>query len=134
MSLDLDFEHTCPWPREGLSSEGLSFASHFFCVLGHGLEPCVVDSTSGPEFRWSSHRLLFDWKRTVLLFFLHGPFVLKYTDSSNQRDFFFMVNSFYKYIQGSQSNTRDCKNFRRRANSFFQCSSLFFSARQFLVC
>ena len=32
-----------PWPREGLS---LAFASKFFCVLGLGLEPCVLDSTS----------------------------------------------------------------------------------------
>ena len=42
-------ENTCvcvlgpwPWPREGLS---LALASKFFCVLG--LEPCVLDSTSG---------------------------------------------------------------------------------------
>ena len=34
-----------PWPREGLSSEGPSLASDFFCVLG--LEPCVLDFTSG---------------------------------------------------------------------------------------
>ena len=43
----------CPWPRECLSSERLSLAlalaSDFFCVLGLGLglEPCVLDSTSG---------------------------------------------------------------------------------------
>ena len=30
-----------PWPREGLS-----LASKFFYVLGLGLEPCVLDSTS----------------------------------------------------------------------------------------
>ena len=37
-----------PWPRECLSSEKLSLAlaSVFFCVLGLGLEPCVLDSTS----------------------------------------------------------------------------------------
>ena len=47
-------ESTCacdlgPWPRECLSSERLSLAlaSDFFCVLGLGLEPCVLDSTSG---------------------------------------------------------------------------------------
>ena len=39
-----DLEHSCPWPRDSLSSEGLSLASDFFCVLG--LEPCVLDSTS----------------------------------------------------------------------------------------
>ena len=44
------FENTCvcvlgpwPWPREGLS---LALASKFFCILGLGLEPCVLDSTS----------------------------------------------------------------------------------------
>ena len=41
-------ENTCvcvlgPWPREGLS---LALDSNFFCVLGLGLEPCVLDSTS----------------------------------------------------------------------------------------
>ena len=44
MSLVLGLEHSCPWPRECLSSERLSLASDFFCVLG--LEPCVLDSTS----------------------------------------------------------------------------------------
>ena len=46
--LGLGLEHSCPWPRECLSSEGLSLAlaSDFFCVLGLGLEPCVLDSTS----------------------------------------------------------------------------------------
>ena len=37
-------EHSCLWPREGSSSEGLSLAAEFFCVLG--LQPCVLDSTS----------------------------------------------------------------------------------------
>ena len=40
----LDLEHSCPWFRDGLSSEELSLASDFFCVLG--LEPRVLDSTS----------------------------------------------------------------------------------------
>ena len=50
--LGLGLEHSCPWPREVLSSERLSLAlalaSDFFCVLGLGLglEPCVLDSTS----------------------------------------------------------------------------------------
>ena len=48
--LGLGLEHSCPWPRECLSSERLSLAlaSDFFCVLGLGLglEPCVFDSTS----------------------------------------------------------------------------------------
>ena len=48
MSLVLGLEHFCPWPREGLSSERLSLAlaSDCFCVLGLGLEPCVLDSNS----------------------------------------------------------------------------------------
>ena len=44
--LGLSLEHSCTWPQNGLSSEGLSLASDFFCVLGLGLEPCVLDSTS----------------------------------------------------------------------------------------
>ena len=50
--LGLGLEHSCPRPRECLSSERLSLAlalaSDFFCVLGLGLglEPCVLDSTS----------------------------------------------------------------------------------------
>ena len=46
VSLILGLEHSCPWPRECLSSERLFLvlASDFFCVLG--LEPCVFDSTS----------------------------------------------------------------------------------------
>ena len=53
-------EHCCPWPREVLSSERLSLAlaSDFFCVLGLGLEPCVLDSTSG-------HNLLTNTKATL---------------------------------------------------------------------
>ena len=37
--LGLGLEHSCPWPRECLSSERLSLAlaSDFFCVLGLGL-------------------------------------------------------------------------------------------------
>ena len=37
-----------PWPRECLSLEGLSLAlaSDFFCALGLGHEPCILDSTS----------------------------------------------------------------------------------------
>ena len=48
-------EHSCPWPREGLSSERLSLAlvlaSDFFCVLGLGLEPCVLESTSANRLK-----------------------------------------------------------------------------------
>ena len=33
VSLVLGLEHSCPWPREDLSSEGLSLASDFFVSL-----------------------------------------------------------------------------------------------------
>ena len=46
VSLVLGLEHSCSWPREGLSSERLFLAWNFFCVFGLGLEPCVLDSTS----------------------------------------------------------------------------------------
>ena len=50
----LGLEHSCPWPRECLSSErrSLALASDFFCVLGLGLglEPCVLDSTSAKDY------------------------------------------------------------------------------------
>ena len=45
--LGLGLEHFCSWPRECLSSETLPLASDFFCVLGLGLEACVLDSTTG---------------------------------------------------------------------------------------
>ena len=45
MVLGLGLEHSCPWPRERLT-----LASDFFCVLGLGLEPCVLDSTSDEKF------------------------------------------------------------------------------------
>ena len=50
--LGLGLEHSCPWPRERLSSERLSLAlaSDFFCVLCLGLGPCVLDSTSVLRF------------------------------------------------------------------------------------
>ena len=43
-----------PWPREVLPSERLSLALDFFCLLG--LEPCVLDSTSGHNWhQWSQN-------------------------------------------------------------------------------
>ena len=63
----LGLKHFCPWPRKGLSSEGLSgalgLASDFFCVLGLvlgfffrvlglGLKPSVLDSTSAEYPHW----------------------------------------------------------------------------------
>ena len=44
--LGLGLEHSCPSSREGLSSEAVhTLGLGFFCVLGLGLEPCVLDST-----------------------------------------------------------------------------------------
>ena len=59
--LGLGLEHSCPWPREVLSSERLSLAlaSDFFCVLGLGLEPCVLDSTSAKYLTKRLHQSLF---------------------------------------------------------------------------
>ena len=62
--LGLGLEHSCPWPRECLS-----LASDFFCVLGLGLEPCVLDSTSGKclptnsthDFRKTDYSFAFYW-------------------------------------------------------------------------
>ena len=58
--LGLGLKQSCPWPREGLSSEGLLFASasHFLCVLGLGLKPCVLNSTSGNRHLYSYVRLM----------------------------------------------------------------------------
>ena len=36
----------CPWPWPRIFFVFLALASDFFCVLGLGLEPCVLDSTS----------------------------------------------------------------------------------------
>ena len=62
--LGLGLEHSCPWPQEVLSSERLSLASDFFCVLGLGLEPCVLDSTSG------KYRITFEFKIVIASFCL----------------------------------------------------------------
>ena len=43
--LVLGLEHSCPWPRECLSSERLSLASDFFCVLALALASSLVFST-----------------------------------------------------------------------------------------
>ena len=71
--LGLGLEHSCPWPRECLSSERLSLAlaSDFFCVLGLGLEPCVLDSTSATNFsvKFVFPLLFFGWPNYWVLFF-----------------------------------------------------------------
>ena len=50
VSLVLGLKRSCPWLRECLLSRGrslvLAVASDFFCVLGLGLEGCVLNFTS----------------------------------------------------------------------------------------
>ena len=43
-------EHYCPWPREGLASEGLSLASDFFCPWPRALCPRLHLSPFKPNF------------------------------------------------------------------------------------
>ena len=67
-------------------------------------------------------------------FFLHGTFVLKYADSSNQRGFFLHGSVlFYEYVQSNQSNTRDRKKPSQQEQTFFCNALLFFSAHLFRV-
>ena len=83
-------EHSCPWPQECLSSEGLSLASDFFCVLGLGLEPYVLDSTSVSEDNLSFWVIsLTEWNNsscveTIVSITIHGytqpPFLVKYSN------------------------------------------------------
>ena len=58
----------------------------------------------------SNHVSLFlvDWKLTVSSFF-HCLFVLKYANSSNQRDYSIHGLFVLQYVQSNQSNKRDCK-------------------------
>ena len=75
--LGLGLELSCPWPRECLSSERLSLAlaSDFFCVLGLGLglEPCVLDSTSGHKLG-----LLHLYETTLCIIPLPFTYVMDY--------------------------------------------------------
>ena len=66
--LGLGLEHSCPWPREGLSSESQSLASDLFCVIGLGLEPRVLDSTSDYYVLCSRlwNNFWIGWKETSL--------------------------------------------------------------------
>ena len=57
----LGLEHSCPWPREGLSSEGLSLVSDFFCIFASRL----VYST--PPLHNTFH---FNAFKIIYLFFL----------------------------------------------------------------
>ena len=96
--LGLGLEHSCPWPRECLSSERLSLASDFFCVLGLGLglEPCVLDSTSGILFialRIHYRSILtFSWNEIFYLLIndLHHHYVID--DVINQKYCSFAVS------------------------------------------
>ena len=61
VSLVLGLEHSCPWPREVLSSERLSLASDFFVSLA--LASSLVSST--PPLLCTFHRMIRS-KRSVL--------------------------------------------------------------------
>ena len=77
VSLVLGLEHSCPWPRECLSSERLSLAlaSDFFYVLGLGLEPCVLDSTSGKNvLKFTNNQIQILHKDTVNEYLTHFYF------------------------------------------------------------
>ena len=84
--LGLGLEHSCPWPREVLSSERLSLAlaSDFFTVLGLGLEPCVLDSTSAKH---SADMCVFLLKQAVSFYNKHDtPVYATFLDASKAYD------------------------------------------------
>ena len=70
---------------------------------------------------------------SIVFFFLHGLFGLKYADSSNQSDFFFTMHSFYEYAQSNQSNTHDHKKLSPHDQTLFFNVLLFFLASLFLI-
>ena len=73
--------------------------------------------------------LLIDWKLTVLYFFLHGFFVLKYADSSNRRGFFLHGSLVLRICPIESVNTRDYQTLSQQEQTFFlQSSSLFLRA------
>ena len=47
VSLVIGFEHSCPWSREGLSSDGRTLASNFFVSLGLALSLVSSNSSLG---------------------------------------------------------------------------------------
>ena len=59
----LGLKRVCPWPQEGLS-----LASIFFCAFGLGLEPCVLDSTSGQYTEFYGHNQTFDQQSKTYCF------------------------------------------------------------------
>ena len=68
--------------------------------------------------------LLVFWKLTVLSFFLHGPFVVKYADSAYQRDFFLCETLVHQYTHQIRRIRVTAKNFRFKSTLFF--NPLFF--------
>ena len=76
----LGLEHSCPWPRECLSSERLylALASDFFCVLGHG--PCVLDSTSGSYYLFAYDTPHLTGRRSIFCLNSNNSKLLSRTD------------------------------------------------------
>ena len=76
-----------------------------------------------------------DWKLTVLSFFLHGSFVLEYTDSSNQRYIFLRGSGFTRSTNMSNQISRihvTAKNLCNKSKPFFFHALLFFPRVCFL--
>ena len=63
--MSLVLEHSCPWPREGLSSERLSLASDFFVSLVLALASSLVSSTP-PLLNATHAENISDWRDTFL--------------------------------------------------------------------
>ena len=94
--LGLGLEHSYPWPREVLSSEGLPLAlvSDFFCVLSLGLELCVLDSIS--VYFTQSFKLLFIKQRllsrkVIIKKFQRGAFAKYFISLQSASTFYLSV-------------------------------------------
>ena len=110
---DRELNPSLPFQLQTLDHYRFHWLDHLWLILGLFINGLETDSA---------------------VFFLHGSFVLKYADLSNQRDFFFFtVHSFYVYDRPNQSNTRDRKKSSQQQQSFFFNPLLFLSARLFLV-
>ena len=97
--LGLGFEHSCPWPRECLSSERLSLvlASDFFLVLGLGLEPCVLYSTSGA---YSFITCAYSVYHVFLVAFVRKPAAIQAVIVFFPIGLIFVLAAMIRFIQG----------------------------------
>ena len=95
--LGLGLEHSCPWPRECLSSERLSLAlaSDFFCALG--LKPCVLDSTSD-YYHWNCRKLIVRLEHSISLLYSEEELL----NSLNKTDIATFVIQLYSIFSKTQ--------------------------------